>query len=161
MEVALASPLPLPPSLSPAMIPTPDEFDAPSFEINRMFGRSASRPAALYYLLNFPLARFLPSCREKADRPDSFRKMDANCRLTTFRYNRSRPCVSFLPCCPFPSPAPLPFDPLGKRGGELATLSCCLKCQNRWTVLSRGRSFYRRDARWRILLRLINAIRCR
>lgn len=69
MEVALALPFlpfPSPPAtLSPAMIPTPDEFDAPSFEINRMFGRSASRPAALYYLLNFPLARFLPHTGKK------------------------------------------------------------------------------------------------
>lgn len=59
------------------MIPTPVEFDAPSFEINRMLGRSASWPAALYYLLNFPY-RFLLDAgrREKADRPDSSRKME-------------------------------------------------------------------------------------
>jgi len=77
MELALAPPAFPPPSRPVtfpfplsifAMIPTPVEFDAPSFEINRMFGRSASWPVALYYLLNFPV-RFLlyADWWEKAD----------------------------------------------------------------------------------------------
>lgn len=40
-----------------AMIPTPVEFDAPSFEINRMFGRSASVAGGVILLaeLSFPV----------------------------------------------------------------------------------------------------------
>lgn len=158
MEVALASPLPLSRSLSSNDTNTRRVRRAKFRDKShvRTFRLAAGGVILLAELSSCPVLTLMPG--KKPTGQTASAKMDANCRLTTFRYNRSRPCVSFLL---FPPSAPPPLERLGERGGELATLSCCLKCQNRWTALSRGRSFYRRVARWRILLRLINAIRCR
>lgn len=66
-----------------AMIPTPVEFDAPSFEINRMFGRSASVAGGVILLaeLSFPVltSRWTPGkSRPARQLPQDERQLPLN-----------------------------------------------------------------------------------